>query len=197
MRDTSLYVNEMESTQVEPRSHAVSLFLVLAGSFLLALSAQIAVPVPFSTVPLTMQPLALLLLGSALGWRRAAAATVLYLGEGALGLPVFAHGFAGLAVLAGTTAGYLLAFPAAAAAAGLSTLPAIRNSFVARAGVMVAAIALIYLGGWTWLTAGYQLSATTAFTSGVAPFILADLCKALLAAIVAPQAEKIVQRFTA
>ena len=93
--------------------------LVLAGSALIAASAWIAVPLPFSPVPVTAQTFAVLLVGSVLGARRGAAAALAYLGEGALGLPVFAGGSGGAHVLAGPTGGYLAGFVAGAWLCGL------------------------------------------------------------------------------
>src|SRR3989338_6477176 len=85
------------------------------GSLLVTLGAQVSLPLPFSPVPVTGQTFAVLLLGATLGARRGAAALLLYLAEGAAGLPVFAPGgLPGVARLAGPTGGYLLAFPAAA-----------------------------------------------------------------------------------
>src|SRR5215813_6187214 len=91
-----------------PRSGALlNLALVVAASALTAAAAQVAIPVPWSPVPITGQTFAVLLSGAVLGGRRAFLAQALYLAEGALGLPVFAGGASGIAVLAGPTAGYL------------------------------------------------------------------------------------------
>ncbi|HEY8131981.1 MAG TPA: biotin transporter BioY, partial [Thermoanaerobaculia bacterium] len=92
--------------------------LVIAGSAIIAIAAQIAIPIPFTPVPLTMQPLAVLVVGIVLGSRRGAAAAVLYLLEGLSGLPVFAQGHGGPLWLMGPTAGYLYSYPFAAFIAG-------------------------------------------------------------------------------
>ena len=92
--------------------------LVAAGSVLVALSAQVAVALPFSPVPVTGQTLAVLVVGMLLGPRRGALSLILYATEGAAGLPVFAGGSYGLSRLAGPTAGYLLGFIVAAWAVG-------------------------------------------------------------------------------
>ena len=97
---------------------AVNMLTIIAGSALIALAAQIAIPIPFSPVPLTLQPLAVLLVGVVLGSVRGAAAASLYLLEGASGLPVFAQGHGGIFWLAGATAGYLYSYPLAAWTAG-------------------------------------------------------------------------------
>ena len=169
--------------------------LIIAGSLILALSAQVAIPVAFSPVPLTLQPLAILLLGAAMGPSRAFAAVALYLVEGATGLPVFAGGRAGVAVLAGPTAGYLFAFPFAAALAGwIAANRWTRHPLTAIPG-LAAALALIHLGGWAWLATVYGLGAENAFITGVAPFLVNDVVKVLAAAALLPAAEKIVRSF--
>ena len=88
------------------------------GALVVALSAQVAVPVPFSPVPMTLQPLAVLAVGGLLGAAGGVGALVLYIILGALGLPVFAGGGSGLLHLIGPTGGYLLAFPVAAGITG-------------------------------------------------------------------------------
>src|SRR5262249_26180348 len=96
----------------------LNVLLVVAASALTAIAAQLAIPVPWSPVPITGQTFAVLLSGALLGPRRAFLAQVLYLAEGAVGLPVFAGASAGAAVLAGPTTGYLISFPFAAALTG-------------------------------------------------------------------------------
>ncbi len=104
-----------------PRAGVLSnALLILGASALTALGAQIAIPVPWSPVPITGQTFAVLLSGAVLGARRAFLAQALYLAQGSIGLPVFAAGSAGLAALAGPTGGYLVAFPFAAALTGAS-----------------------------------------------------------------------------
>ncbi|HEX2062314.1 MAG TPA: biotin transporter BioY, partial [Thermoanaerobaculia bacterium] len=86
---------------------AADMLLVLGASALIAIAAQIAIPLPFTPVPLTLQPLAVIFIGVALGSTRGAAAATLYLLEGISGLPVFAQGHGGAMWLTGATAGYL------------------------------------------------------------------------------------------
>src|ERR671920_1351668 len=88
------------------------------GALLVAMSAQVVVPVPLSPVPMTLQPLAVLVVGGLLGAGAGASALVLYIALGALGLPVFAGGGSGALHLVGPTGGYLLAFPVAAGLTG-------------------------------------------------------------------------------
>jgi len=165
-----------------PRAGAVRRGLVMAGAALVvAASAQVAVPVPMSPVPMTLQPLAVLVVGGALGARAGAGALVLYLAMGLLGLPVFAAGGAGVARLLGPTGGYLLAFPAAAAVAGLLTGPA---ATVGRALLACAAgMVVIHIGGVAQL-ALLGGDPGLAFRMGFVPFLTGDLLKIGLAAAV-------------
>src|SRR5215212_8644379 len=97
---------------------AANMLLVIGASLLIAISAQVAIPLPFTPVPLTLQPLAVIHLGVALGSKRGAAAAALYLLEGFSGLPVFAQGHGGAFWLLSATAGYLYSYPFAAYVAG-------------------------------------------------------------------------------
>ena len=154
--------------------------LVAAGA--LALASQFALPLPGTPVPITLQPLLVVLAGLLLGPVDAAAAMVLYLIAGAAGLPVFQpFGAPGLARLLGPTGGYLLAYPVAAALAG--RLGAGRPSFATRALAAMAGILVLYLGGLTQL-AVLTGSLATAAVLGVLPFVAADAVKALVAAAV-------------
>lgn len=145
-----------------------------------ALGAKVAIPVPGTPVPFTLQVLFILLSGALLGARLGATSQLLYLGAGALGAPVFAAG-GGLAYLLGPTAGYLWAAPAAAFAVGAL---AGRSAGPARLGLGLAAgLAVIYAGGAAWLAVGSGLE--TAFRLGVLPFVGVDLLKAALALLLA------------
>ena len=92
--------------------------LVIAGSILIALTAQVSIPLPFTPVPVTGQTFGVLVVGMALGSRRGALAVIAYLMEGAMGAPVFAGGTGGAPILAGPTAGYLFGFVPAAFVTG-------------------------------------------------------------------------------
>jgi biotin transport system substrate-specific component len=149
--------------------------LMVLGSLFLTASAK--VQVPFWPVPMTLQSAALMLLGIAYGWRLAGATVLLYLAEGAMGLPVFAGTPAlglGLPYMLGPTGGYLLAFLPAAMLCGLA---AERGRRVSELGIAIlAATALIYLLGVAWL-AGF-VGFERALALGVAPFLLGDVLKA-------------------
>jgi biotin transport system substrate-specific component len=174
---------------------AVDVLLVIGASVLIALAAQIAIPMPFTPVPLTMQPLAVLFVGIALGANRGAAAAALYLFEGMSGLPVFAQGHGGALWLAGPTAGYLWSYPLAAYVAGFFSQRGWGGSVVRSLFAMLAALAVIYAGGWSWLAA--LTGARAAWIAGVAPFVVADMIKIAIGAALLPYAQRIVARLAA
>src|SRR5215207_8321972 len=126
-----------------PRTRVLGI-IVAAG--VLALSAQFALPMPGTPVPLTLQPLIVVLAGLLLGPRDAAVAMILYLAAGAAGLPVFAPiGAPAIARLLGPTGGYLLAYPVAAAVAGVIGFG--RPSYATRALAAAAGVCVLYVGG--------------------------------------------------
>lgn len=162
-----------------PRTRALSVLLAVG---VLALSAQFALPIPGTPVPISLQPMVVVLVGLMLGPIDGAAAMVFYLVAGAAGLPVFAPmGAPGLLRLLGPTGGYLLAYPIAAAVAG--HFGAGKQSFVTRALAAEAGILTLYIGGLSQL-ALISGSLATAAVLGVIPFVALDAVKALLAAAV-------------
>jgi biotin transport system substrate-specific component len=158
-------------------------FGVALGAAVVAASAQVVVPVPFSPVPMTLQPLAVLAVGGVLGAAGGASSLALYLALGLLGLPVFAGGGAGLMHVLGPTGGYLLAFPAAAAVAGAVAVPGAdgRTSLLRALAGCTLGLALIHLGGLAQLAA-LGLDPASAFRVGFVPFFTGDLLKVGLAA---------------
>ena len=173
---------------------AADMLLVVGASVLIAIAAQVAIPIPFTPVPLTLQPLAVILIGATLGATRGAAAAALYLLEGFSGLPVFAQGHGGAIWLAGATAGYLYAFPLAAWVAGFASERGCAKSIVCSVTGMLLALGVIYAGGWSWLA--LLTDTRTAFAAGVAPFILADVVKVAIAAMLLPKAQKVLAATT-
>ena len=159
---------------------------VLVGSLLIAACAHIAVPLPFTPVPLTLQPFAVLLVGLLLGPGLGAATCAAYLLEGGLGLPVFTpHGLGGVAQLLGPTGGYLLSYPAAAAVAGaLSQLAPRRSLLLALLGALAADL-LILASGASWLALLTHQSAAGVVHAAVLPFLGGDAIKVVLAALIA------------
>lgn len=162
---------------------------VLTLAALTAASARVAVALPGTAVPFTLQPVAVLLAGFLLGARGGAAAQAAYLAAGVAGLPVFAAG-GGAAYLLGPTGGYLLAFPAAAAVAGLA---ADRGGGILRlAAGGVGGVLLLHAGGLAWLSA--LLGPAGALEAGVEPFVWGDVLKVGLAVLVAARLRGPVRR---
>ncbi|HVR40018.1 MAG TPA: biotin transporter BioY [Thermoanaerobaculia bacterium] len=171
---------------------AMNMLLVVGASAFIAIAAQIAIPLPFTPVPMTLQPLAVILVGAALGSMRGAAAALLYLLEGMSGLPVFAQGHGGPLWLIGATAGYLYSYPFAAFVAGwFSERGWSGNVFRALPGMFLA-LAIILTGGWAWLA--LLTSPRNAFLLGVAPFVVADLVKLVIGALILPSAQKLIAK---
>lgn len=147
-----------------------------------ALTARVTIPLPFTPVPITLQVMAVLLAGLVLGPKAGAASQIVYLAMIAAGLPVDANAL-GLAALTGPTAGYLIGFVPAAFLSGwlAEKLPSTRAS---RFLAACAGVGVIYAAGVAWLAPAVG-SLSRAWMLGVAPFILIDLGKALVAAAVA------------
>ncbi|ABF46433.1 BioY protein [Deinococcus geothermalis DSM 11300] len=167
--------------------------LVLGGAALVALVAQ--VEIPLKPVPITLQTLAVLLVGAALGWKRGAASMATYLLAGAAGLPVFAGGSAGIAKFAGPTGGYLLSYIFAAALVGwLVQRYALDRRPLGAALAMLVASVVIYAFGLTWLSMVTGLKGQALLTAGLTPFLLGDSLKIGLAALLLPGAWAWVRR---
>lgn len=166
----------VQSAQADAISRTPGVILgVLGFAALTAIGARLSVPLPGIVVPMTLQPVAVLLAGAVLGSRAGAASQVAYLAAGAMGLPVFAAG-GGAAYLLGPTGGYLLAFPVAAGIAGLAKQG--HGSWFRAALFLAAALATIHLGGLAWLTVWGGESLATA--TGVRAFIVGDALKVML-----------------
>jgi biotin transport system substrate-specific component len=180
---------------VSSRFRTSHLTLLLGGIVLFAaataLSARVTIPLPFTPVPITLQVIVVLLAGLVLGPIAGAASQLAYLTAIAAGLPLDANAL-GPAALAGPTAGYLVGFVPAAFLAGwlAERLPARRGS---RFLAALAGLAIIYLVGAAWL-ARYVGGVRAAWMLGVAPFILVDLGKALVAAAVAESGRLLLRR---
>lgn len=163
----------------------VQALLAIAGTLILTISAK--TNVPLGPVYLSLQTLAVLLIGAAFGMRLAVATVLLYLGQGAMGLPVFQgtpEKGIGLAYMVGPTAGYLLGFVAMAAIVGWAADRGwSRNPFRMFGAMLVAEVVMLALGfAWLAVLFGPQ----TAWTAGVLPFIVADLIKVALASAIVP-----------
>lgn len=180
-------------TLAAPLDWTRSVALVLGFSLLTALAAQVAVPLPWTPVPLTGQTFAVLLTGALLGSRLGALAMLAYLAEGALGLPFFRSGAGGAAHLSGVTAGYLFAFPAAAYVTGYLAERGWDRRFLTAAAAMALGSVVILACGWGWLTLFYR-TAPDAFAAGVLPFLVGDVVKIALAAAALPAGWAILRR---
>lgn len=150
--------------------------LVVVGSLLLAISAK--VQVPFWPVPMTMQTFVVLMIGAHAGFRLAGATVLLYLVEGAIGLPVFSTG-AGLAFMAGPTGGYLVGFLVSALVVSGLFAKGFGDRLPVAFGVLVLGDALILGIGFAWLST--LIGAEKAFAVGVLPFLPAEALKIALA----------------
>ncbi|WP_147679937.1 biotin transporter BioY [Actinomyces ruminicola] len=161
--------------------------LIAGGAAAIALIGQVALPLPFTPVPVTLGTLAALGVGGVLGSRRGLAAVALFAAAAALGAPVLA-GWSG-----GITAsfGYVLGYGPAALLAGRATAitldrgagAATARAVALRVGLMLAASALVYAPGLVWLRAATGASWATTVSLGLAPFIIGDLLKSLAAAL--------------
>ena len=163
--------------------------LVVFGSLLLAVSAQFKIPL--YPVPVTGQTLVVLLIGMTYGPRLGGITIAAYLFEGAIGLPVFAGGAAGVAVLMGPTAGYLFGFLLAAAAMGYLAERGIGRTVVSTIAAMVIGNCVIYLCGALWLA--NFIGFGQAIAAGVLPFLYGDVLKLVVAAGLMPWAWRAVK----
>ena len=176
---------------VLPGSLLWKLVLVLAGSALIALAAQIRFVLPFTPVPVTGQTFAVLLVAAALG-RLGLASVIAYLVEGAAGLPVFAGGGSGLATMVGPTGGYLIGFALAAAVVGSAAERGWDRHLVTALAAMFLGEVAIYACGLAWLAR--FVPAERLLDAGLIPFIPGDLFKMVLAALALPTAWRLVRR---
>jgi biotin transport system substrate-specific component len=175
---------------------SVSLALRIAAvafvTTLTAVAAQVSVPIPFTPVPFTLQPVIVLLGGAVLGPRLGMISQLLYLAAGAMGLPVFAASPAlpqGPARLIGPTGGYLLSYPLAAWLTGWLARRGFDRRYLTSVIAMLVGLSMIFAGGVLWLSsytpeAPGRLSA--ALRLGLYPFLLADVVKVCLAGLVLP-----------
>jgi biotin transport system substrate-specific component len=183
--------------RVSERLHvrARHLALVLAGTLLIALTAQISVRIGDNPVPFTGQTFGVLLTAGALGFRRGVAATLLYVLLGVVGFPIFAKGDHGIEVVLGASGGYLVGFVVASAIVGrLAELGWDRN-LLGGIGAMLIGSAAIYAIGVPWLAFSYfKGDFGAAVANGLTPFLLWDAVKLLLAAAAFPVAWWVVGR---
>lgn len=170
--------------------------VVTWGALLVALLAQVRIPLPFTPVPITGQTFGVVLVGAGLGMGRGGAAMLLYLALGMIGLPFFAGGQGGTEHVLGATGGYLVAFvPAAMLVGWLAKRGLDRKPWTAFLAFQAGSL-VIFLLGTLGLMAAMGTSYAEAFRLGWLPFIPGDLFKTALAAGLVPAAWRMVQRFT-
>ena len=164
---------------------------VLFVTVLTAIAAQVSIPLPFTPVPFTFQPMVVLIGAAVLGARLGAASQVLYLALGIAGLPMFAASPLlpqGAARLLGPTGGYLMAYPLAAFVAGALAERGFDRRYVTSVLAMVCGLVIVFAGGISWLSLFAQPARglSGALATGFYPFIIPDLIKLLAAAGVMP-----------
>lgn len=167
---------------------------------LTAAAAQVSITLPFTPVPLTLQPMVVLLGGAALGARLGMASQILYLCAGASGLPVFAPSavlLPGVLRLLGPTGGYLLSYPLAAWVTGRLAERGFDRRYSTSVLAMTAGLAIVFAFGVTWLALFARpapVGLTAALQGGLYPFLPVDIYKVLVAAAILPAAWKLTDR---
>jgi biotin transport system substrate-specific component len=168
-----------------PGALARDTLLVVGAAGFIGLLAQISIHLSFTPVPITGQTLGVLLAGTALGWRRAGAALLLYAVAGVAGVPWFADHTSGYA---SASFGYIIGFFAAAVLCGYLAERGADRSVLRSVPAMLAAEVVIYAFGLTWLAIDLHLGASATIADGLTPFLAGDAIKAALAAGLLPAA---------
>lgn len=166
------------------------LTLILLGTLIVAIFAQVKIPLPFTPIPLTGQTFAVLLVAAALGSTRGAASMVLYIALGAFGLPFFAGGASGITYLTGATLGYLIGFVLAAYVVGLLAERGLERNIRTSIIPFLVGTVIIYTCGLIWLTILLG-SFNKAVAAGLTPFLMGDFIKLIAAALALPAAWKL------
>ena len=179
-------------------SIAVRVCAVLFVTMLTAAAAQVSIPLPFTPVPFTLQPMIVLLGGAALGSRLGMYSQVLYLAAGIAGLPVFAASPIlpqGIARLLGPTGGYLMSYPFAALLTGALAERGFDRRFLSSVLAMGSGLVVIFSCGVAWMAWGAApVGLDRALAAGLYPFVLVDVLKVVLAASILPIAWKLLPR---
>ncbi|MFV0523724.1 MAG: biotin transporter BioY [Acidimicrobiales bacterium] len=165
--------------------------LVLTATVLLIVAGQIAIPLWFTPVPLSLATFAVLLTGATLGPVRAGASTLLYLAVGALGAPIFADQASGWAF---ASFGYILGYIPAAVVVGSLARRRADRSVLATAATATLGSLIVYAVGVPWLMASLDVDLATGLELGAYPFILGDTLKALAVALLLPGTWRLVDR---
>jgi biotin transport system substrate-specific component len=162
--------------------------LVLAGTALVSLAAQISVKLPFTPVPITGQTFAVCLVGASLGAIRGVASLTLYFLIGIIGAPVYAHHDSGWDVITSASGGYIVGFIAAAAVTGVLAEHKWDRRFSSSVGAMLTGNVVIYLVGLPWLAVVLNTNLEKTLEYGLYPFVPGDLFKLYCAAALLPAA---------
>lgn len=181
-------------TLARPDARALRAGALFAMTLLTIVAAQVSIPLPFTPVPLTLQPMVVLLGGAMLGSRLGASSQIVYLALGIAGLPVFAASPIlpqGAARLLGPTGGYLMAYPAAAFVAGWFAEGGFDRRYVTSFVAMAVGLAIVFAGGVFWLASSIGMAA--ALRAGFWPFIGADIIKLAFAAAILPAAWRLLR----
>jgi biotin transport system substrate-specific component len=171
---------------------ATDVVLIALGAGLLAGSAQVSIALPFTPVPITGQTFAVLLVGASLGAVRGATSALFYLLLGVAGVPVYAHGAEGFAVITGASGGYLVSYPFASALTGWLAERRWDRRFSSAVGAMLTGNVLIYLIGLPWLAVVLGTGLAKTLELGLYPFVPGDMFKLYLAAALLPAAWRMV-----
>jgi biotin transport system substrate-specific component len=189
---TDVRADTLMGAALAPLDWTRSAGLVIVFSLFIAACAQFSIQI--GPVPITGQSFAVLLTGALLGSRLGAAAVIAYLVEGALGLPFFASGGAGIVRFFGPTGGYLVAFPAAAFIVGAFAEHGWDKRYPTAVAAMAIGSVVILLGGWAWFTILTNTPPVAAFKIAVLPFLAGDVIKIALAAAVLPTGWALLKR---
>ncbi|HEY3580653.1 MAG TPA: biotin transporter BioY [Pyrinomonadaceae bacterium] len=191
-RIDALRADTLMGAALAPLDSTRSVGLVIVFSLFIAAAAQFAIHI--GPIPITGQTFAVLLTGALLGSRLGAAAVIAYLVEGAIGLPFFAGGAAGIIRFFGPTGGYLVAFPAAAFVVGAFAEHGWDRRYASAVAAMTIGSVIVFLGGWAWFSVLTQTAPVAAFRITVLPYLVGDVIKIMLAAAVLPTGWALLKR---
>ncbi len=171
---------------------ALDAVFIILGSVFVALSSQLAFYLPFSPIPITGQTFAVLFIGAVLGSRRGGLSLALYVLEGLIGLPVFAGGTGGMAIIFGPTAGYLVGFIPAAILVGYLSEKGFSRNRISMFFTLLLGLTVIYLFGVFRLLSFVEYEKV--FILGITPFLVGDAIKTVMATILIPSGWKLIKR---
>jgi len=189
--DSAQYADRRVLADIRSASRVNDVVLIVAAAVFVGLLAQISIHLSFTPVPITGQTLGVLLSGSALGWRRGAAAMLLYAVAGVVGVPWFAAHSSGYA---SASFGYVLGFILAAAVVGRLAESSLGKTVAVTTVAMIAGEGVMYACGVTWLAVDLHVGISRAIALGLTPFLIGDAIKATMAALLLPAAWRLVRR---